>query len=340
MALINKAGLTVANLSQPFKVFATEADYTAWIATLPNAAADVVKFAVIKRWKTPMVLQVNSEEYAIENDYKAIDFSATKAYAKDDIVVVDGKIYRAKAAVTPGALDLTQWEVLSFEPTIVRDYVIGEAYVAAELIYHDGDLWRARAAMASAADPFNAAEWENVASDNHIVPNFVPSAVYAQYEAIANNGQLYRAKVSFTAGAAFVHADWELISQSPTLLMDFAASTGYLANEMCYYDGQIWRAKADFTSTLAFDEDDWDNVSATPEVYFFDAVTDYPIAAIVVNGTDTFITLKDVPAGTAITDATAFRQISFMVQTMTVAEWEALTVKPQAAFISDSAYDM
>lgn len=50
MALINKLGETVANNSQPILTFETQAQYDAWIASLPDPL-DELKFAVIKEYE-------------------------------------------------------------------------------------------------------------------------------------------------------------------------------------------------------------------------------------------------------------------------------------------------
>jgi hypothetical protein len=40
-------------------------------------------------------------------------FSATASYVLNDLVVLDGKIYRAKGAIPPGAFNPTQWDVIA-----------------------------------------------------------------------------------------------------------------------------------------------------------------------------------------------------------------------------------
>lgn len=291
MALMNKDGKVVANISQPFRTFATSAAYTAWVASLP-APADVEKFAVIKSWGLQPVLQVNGTEYT---------FETFRGFLKD------------------------------FEPTT--------AYLKYELIQYGGQIYRAINNFTSAA-AFSPTDWDLISGYTAIILNFEPATPYSKYEVVYHNNDIYRAKASFLSGASFNSADWEVVSKSLTTIPDFTPSKLYAQFEAIFKDGVVYRAKAEFTAGPTINIADWEPISSAPEVFEYNVGSAYDKGVIVIEGTNAFYTIDNVPAGTLTTNVTYYRPIGSSIPELTTAAWTALVAKPELAVITDSIFDI
>lgn len=65
MALIDSKGNLVANVSQPFQIFLTRAEYSDWVSTLDNPEMEY-GFAVIKGWENPPALVVGDKTFRFQ----------------------------------------------------------------------------------------------------------------------------------------------------------------------------------------------------------------------------------------------------------------------------------
>lgn len=109
---------------------------------------------------------------------------------------------------------------------------------------------------------------------------------------------------------------------------------------MILHDNGVYAAREDFTSGATFNPDDWLEIGQEDHIFFYDAEQGYPERCIVINGNDVYVTLKEVPAGTALSDKTSFLLLSYVPQEMTQAEYDALEAKPVMTIITDSIYDI
>lgn len=225
MALMNKTGQVVANISQPFRTFTTQVAYNTWAASLP-LPADVEKFAVIKTWGLQPVLQVNGIEYTFETFRGFLkDFTPTTAYLQYELINYGGQIYRAIANFTSAAaFSPTNWDLISGYTAIILNFEPATPYSKYEVVYHNNDIYRAKASFLSTAT-FNSTDWEVVSKSLTTIPDFTPSKLYSQFEAIFVNGVVYRAKLEFTALAAFNKDDWQPISSAPEVFEYSAIAT-------------------------------------------------------------------------------------------------------------------
>lgn len=153
-------------------------------------------------------------------------------------------------------------------------------------------------------------------------------------------GLLYRAKESFVSGETFAPDSFELISRVIHALEDFVPNHHYMERELISHDNMLYAAKAEFISGDVFDENDWIEIGQADHVFFYDATQGYPERAIIINGKDTYVTLKETPAGTSLTNEEYYRLLTYTPPEMTTAEYAALEVKPPMVMITDSIYDM
>ena len=90
-------------------------------------------------------------------------FSATANYAMRDLVMYDGRIYRATLAITAGAWNQAQWVPITSASIVSTGVALFEQtrdYKQNDVVVHDGKLYRANSAVAAAA--WNGANWTQI----------------------------------------------------------------------------------------------------------------------------------------------------------------------------------
>lgn len=358
MAIVNAKGQIMANLSQTIKVFTTKQDYDLFVNRLPNAEA-LDAFAVFKCWERPYVLVAEGKTIVLAEEQKTIaaipNLTVGQKYAKDDVVTngTGDKILRAKEdMVFQGDADMDKFETIADEYAFARPAENGYLPKAGDLMSEvgpDGTLkfYLVKKTLNNVLSDTNtlSGQTEEFVIDlqrPHVpeIPNFIPNHNYHEYEAMTYGGLLYRAKKAFQSGDSFNAADFELISRVTHALEDFTPGYHYAERELIFHDNQLYAARKEFTAGATFDVADWYEIGQSDHIFFYDATQGYPERVIVINGQDCYVTLKEVPVGTELTNGEFFLLLSFVPQEMTQAQFDALPVKPAMTMITDSIYDM
>lgn len=361
MAMVNQEGRLVANLSQVTKVFKTEAEYTAFTNNLTARGGNIDAFVIFKCWERPYTITAEGRTIVLADDTKTNVnlpvFAVGTKYAAGDIVTDSAKefIYRATediAAAVEGDL-AARFEVVSAKYALPRKAENG-------YIPKKGDIMVAQGAVAGhynfylVCEDFTAALSDENRMDNQLpevvidlqkphipeIPDFQANHPYAKHEAITYEGLLYRAREAFVSGAAFSASDFELISRVTHAIEEFVPNYHYVERELILQDNGVYAAREEFTSGATFDPADWIEIGQEDHIFFYDAAEGYPERCIVINGNDVYVTLKQVPAGTSLSDKEYFLLLSYVPQEMTQAEYDALETKPVMTIITDSVYDV
>lgn len=188
------------------------------------------------------------------------DFLETLGYDKNEVVVKDGALYRAKMTLDPQPWDPKNWEVLTDITIRLRDFEPNTEYKASELVKYNESLYRARYDFVS-EDEFNLADWEGIDTVDVDIQNFQARNPYDKYETIVHDGKLWRAKEAFTSIATFNPNDWELLTDLKVL--EFEPNTDYHKNNIITVAGVLYRALDDFTSSTTFNPNDWERLNVT-----------------------------------------------------------------------------
>lgn len=359
MALVNSKGQLMANFSQVIKVFSTKSAYEAFINNLPSTDA-MDAFAIFKCWERPYVLVAEGKTVVLaeeQSNTQLREITVGEKYAVNDLVASpNGKGIMVCHTATEALPD--SFVVGDFFKEIAQEYAEAEKVfdgmdpAVGTLVYDvDGDggahfyLIRKRL-----TNPLSESNTLAMQGDEFVIdlqkphtpeiPDFTAGHAYNKHEAMTYEGMLYRAKEAFVSGDTFDATKFELISRVIHALEDFIPNHHYALRELIFHDNQLYAAKAEFTSGAAFDPADWYEIGQSEHIFFYDATQGYPERVIVINGKDVYVTLKETPAGTSLTDATCYLLLSYVPQEMTQAEYDAMAVKPIMAVIIDSIYDM
>lgn len=358
MAIVNKNGQVMANLSQTIKVFTTKQDFDIFVNRLPSVEA-LDAFCVFKCWERPFLMLAEGKTVALAEAQKNFGigtFTVGESYEVGDIVTNEAgdRILRCLMAIEEAAIgdDLTKFEVIADEYAFARPAVNGYLPVAGDIMSEvgaDGALrfYLIKKTLDNPISDTNTlagqtGEFVVDLQGEHVpaIPDFVPGHKYEKDEVAAYEGMLYRAKEAFNAGDTFDADKFELISSVTHAIEDFEANTHYAKHELVLHNNQLYAAREDFTSGAEFNEDDWIAIGQVDHIFEYDATEGYPARSIVVDGNDVYMVLKSAPAGTPLTNAEYFRLLSFTPKSMTQAEWDAMETKPVMALITDSIYDM
>lgn len=188
------------------------------------------------------------------------DFSPTIGYDKNEVIVKDGTLYRAKETMDPQPWDPNNWEALTDITIRLEDFKPFTAYKEHEFVKYNESLYRAKYDFTS-DDAFDIRDWEGIDTVDVDIQDFQPRNTYDKYETIVHDGKLWRAKVAFTSIAQFNPNDWELLTDLK--VMDFEPNTDYRQNNLIVVAGVLYRALADFTSSSQFNPDNWERLNVT-----------------------------------------------------------------------------
>lgn len=183
------------------------------------------------------------------------DFEPNHFYEKDEAVVVDGSIYRAKEDfLSDSTFNRDNWEQVGGDARIT-DFKPEYSYREGTLITVDQRFFRARKDFVSGTS-FDISDWEPI--DEASGRNYKPGKYYVKDSIIVSNRIIYRAKQDFVAHSTFDINQWEQIGGAG--VGDFEQNTFYGKNSLIAVDGMIYRAKQDFTSGTTFDPNDWEEL--------------------------------------------------------------------------------
>lgn len=188
------------------------------------------------------------------------NFEATVGYDKNEVIVYEGALYRAKETMDPQIWDPNNWEALTDITIRLKDFTVFTAYKEHEIVKYNESLYRARYDFTS-DDSFDIRDWEGIDTVDVDIQNFQPRNIYDKNETIVYDGKLWRAKEAFTSIAQFNPNDWELLTDLK--VMDFQPNTDYRQNNLVAVGGVLYRALADFTSSSQFNPDNWERLNVT-----------------------------------------------------------------------------
>ncbi|QAX96166.1 hypothetical protein [Vibrio phage vB_VmeM-Yong XC32] len=192
----------------------------------------------------------------------ADDFKASTLYAKNQVIVVNGILYRAKAEFTSlSAFSIADWDPVSYDPeTAVDAWQANTDYKAGQLatlvVNGRNTLYRARADITGGAS-FVAAEWDDLTQTSTWRAEWDISNIYAKDDVVWRAGHLYIANDAVPINTAWVEgitgATWaRLLAEPVSKISVWAATTSYQKDELLAYDGNIYRVEAPFVSGAAF----------------------------------------------------------------------------------------
>ncbi len=188
------------------------------------------------------------------------DFSPTVGYDKNEVIVYEGALYRAKETMDPQNWDPNNWEALTDITIRLEDFTVFTTYKEHEIVKYNESLYRAKYDFTS-DDAFDIRDWEGIDTVDVDIQNFQPRNTYDKYETIVHDGKIWRAKEAFTSIATFNPNDWELLTDLKVL--DFEPNTDYRRNNLIVVGGVLYRALSDFTSSSTFDPTDWERLNVT-----------------------------------------------------------------------------
>lgn len=188
------------------------------------------------------------------------DFVDTMGYDRNEVVVKDGNLYRAKETMDPGPWNPNDWEALTDITIRLRDFEPNTEYKEKELVKYNESLYRARYDFTSSTD-FDLNDWEGIDTVDVDIQNFQARNPYDKYETIVHDGKLWRAKEAFFSTATFNPNNWELLTDLKVL--EFEPNTDYHKNNIVTVAGVLYRALNDFTSSTTFNPADWERLNVT-----------------------------------------------------------------------------
>lgn len=170
-------------------------------------------------------------------------------------------------------------------------------------------------------------KWIQVIEGNllHDVPDSPVGAKYVR-ESTAGGGAWSEAQ--FTADVA---------------VNDFTPNKGYLKHEMILFEDRMYRAKADFTAGAAFNPVNWEAIEMQVVTLANDFAPyyDYKYHEMISKDGKLFRTTGVFTSGATFNPANWEEIIDDNVlKGMTLAQWQALFVKPDYCVITDSVFDI
>lgn len=157
------------------------------------------------------VLSVNGQTGDVWVNPSINDYTPKAFYQKNDMISVDGRLYRAKEKITsaPDPFDPSQWEEVDVVDNILSDFKPNYEYEKGELVAVNGRLYRAKTNFTSGAT-FNEADWEWVAGV--VAKPFEPNQYYYKNTFIRVGQSIFAADKDFQAGEEYDPNDWTIIA--------------------------------------------------------------------------------------------------------------------------------
>jgi hypothetical protein len=207
-------------------------------------------------------------------------FSATAAYAQDDLVSHQGKIYRAKAPIAAGVWNSTKWEDIN-PLTGIQPFDATKAYAKDDLVSSAGKIYHAKHAVTAGA--WKPADWQDININvTDVVTAFDAAKAYAQNDLVATGGKIYSAKAAVPAGA-FNAAQWnEIGATTPHPITVFDATKAYALNDIVANAGKLYSAKAAIAAG-AWDATKWNDINGNAYLNVaqnWTATQSYPLVAL------------------------------------------------------------
>jgi len=215
-------------------------------------------------------------------------FSATANYAMRDLVMYDGRIYRATLAITAGAWNQAQWVPITSASIVSTGVALFEQtrdYKQNDVVVHDGKLYRANSAVAAGA--WNGTNWTQIS--DYVLPAATAGALGGVKATAPVTGQ-------FVTG---INAGGDLTFAAATAgVVPFSATATYAANDLVSYQGKIYRANG-VTAAGAWNAANWADIDTTltDAIRAFDATKAYVLNDLVWNTGKVYSAKGPVPAG-------------------------------------------
>ena len=221
-------------------------------------------------------------------DANAPDWETKHTYSKNEVVVSEGKLYRATVnhtSTTDLKTDIANWELISGADPFIPDWETKHDYLKNEIVVSERKLYRAKANHTSTTDlKTDIANWEYVGHDPYI-PDWEASHSYLKDETVVYKKTIYRALSKHTSSAAFASdvAKWEKLGGAGGV-SQWTTKESYDVGQLVTNGGILYRATASHTSSTSFSQDvaNWSVVTA--DLNHWAQSTYYPVGIIVESG--------------------------------------------------------
>lgn len=221
-------------------------------------------------------------------DANAPDWETKHTYSKNEVVVSEGKLYRATVnhtSTTDLKTDIANWELISGADPFIPDWETKHDYLKNEIVVSERKLYRAKASHTSTTDlKTDIANWEYVGHDPYI-PDWEASHSYLKDETVVYKKTIYRALSKHTSSAAFASdvTKWEKLGGAGGV-SQWTTKESYDVGQLVTNDGILYRATASHTSGTSFSQDaaNWSVVTA--DLNHWAKSTYYPAGIIVESG--------------------------------------------------------
>lgn len=221
-------------------------------------------------------------------DANAPDWETKHTYSKNEVVVSDGKLYRATAnhtSTTDLKTDIANWELISGADPYIPDWETKHDYLKNEIVVSERKLYRAKASHTSTTDlKTDIANWEYIGHDSYI-PNWEADHSYLKDETVVYKKTIYRALSKHTSSAAFASdvAKWEKLGGAVGV-SQWTTKENYDVGQLVTNDGILYRATASHTSGTSFSQDTANWSVVTADLNHWAKSTYYPAGIIVESG--------------------------------------------------------
>lgn len=220
-------------------------------------------------------------------DANAPDWETKHNYSKNEVVVSEGKLYRATASHTSTTdlkTDIANWELISGADPFIPDWEASHSYLKDETVVYKKTIYRALSKhTSSAAFASDVAKWEKLGGAGG-VSQWTTKESYDIGQLVTNGGILYRATASHTSSTSFSQdsANWSVVTAD---LNHWAQSTYYPAGIIVESGDQLYKCKTAHTSTTSIvaDKDKWTRVTKLPYINDWEASHDYQKDDIVIS---------------------------------------------------------
>lgn len=203
---------------------------------------------------------------------------AAKSYKKDQVVVVSGKLYRARTNVGALPFSLSDWEEVSpasasgLTEVQIFDFDTVETYKANELCVLNDKLYRA--INNTGPGTFVTSDWKEVSA---ALSPWVSDIYPAGYMTTHKN-KIWKAAIAATIsdepGAA--PTVWRELAPTRVVADNFSATREYVKNELVVNGGKLYRAK-DIVGPAAWDEANFEALGDSGGIATWESTKDYAI---------------------------------------------------------------
>lgn len=192
------------------------------------------------------------------------DWMPSTSYAIKDLVIYNGKLYRANTAHTSDATsfntDIANWDLIGGGGgSSIEDWSNSTYYVVGDIVTYGGSIYRCLNSHTSDSTDFSVdtLNWELLTSDLH---DWSTSTYYKDGVCIIEDNKLYRCNTAHTSDALDFNndiANWDLIAGSGgsgTGIQDWATTTDYNLGDLVIQNDTIYKCKTAHTSDKWVDD--------------------------------------------------------------------------------------